>query len=842
MILKKKLLSTILSAALIASNTAVYLPVSASAEINDELSVTVSFEGLTLGQGLYFEPETYTLSEINELVDGDYTEDDLTAAIATYAFMLDHDVDYTMTGDWTSGAYLSSIKNIDKGYTAIPEVITENSGISDDENDGNADDYLGEFDYSFMSGWMITVNDFMIDVGASDWIFTDSENQGKYVSDVENNYVVRWQFTLYGYGADLGIDTGWGMPAYFDGAKKANLYAAYAKSIDAEKKKSALAVMENLTATQAEVDAAYELLITENSAVTAENALSDGLAKLAETVTEPQFGTGAGEWSVLCLARSGFYDKDSTYFADYYSRIVNTVNETAAKVNLNGALHKSKSTDNSRLIIALSAIGRDARCVGNYNLIKPFDDFNWIKKQGINGPIFALIALDTNNYQTTDTTIRQQCIEFILSKELENGGWALSGKNPDPDITSMALQALAPYKNDENIKPVIERAVAVLSAMQNENGGYASWGSVNAESIAQVITACTALGINPNTDARFIKNGNSIVDALLAFYNADTKNFSHVIGDGGNAMATDQCLYALTAYQRMNEGKSSLYDMSDVEFIGNRAEIAGVSLDIDEKIIVNFYCDVDEKVLEDETVKMQFTLPNGKKISTPVSEAVKTNEGGKQYFVFSCGVAAKEMTATITAEILSADGKSYAEYSYSVIDYAKAILNGDYDENTKTFVKSMLNYGGYSQEYFGYNTENLANKDIDGTLGEVDGSKIEDKKSVGSLPDGITYYGTSLLLENEIIVRHYFKLTDNSLAKTYNLKENHIGWYLDCEPVSAANLGKQITTKIGDYTIVYSPMNYVKLVAANTEDTKLKNVCAALYEYWQAAEQLGGEI
>ena len=314
--LKKKLLSTVLSAVLLASNTAVCLPFSASAEVNDELSVTVSFEGLTLGQGLYFEPETYTLSEINELVDGDYTEDTLTAAIATYAFMLDHDVDYTMTGDWTSGAYLSSIKNIDKGYTAIPEVITENSGISDDENDGNADDYLGEFDYSFMSGWMITVNDFMIDVGASDWIFTDSENQGKYVSDVENNYVVRWQFTLYGYGADLGIDTGWGMPAYFDGAKKANLYAAYAKSIDAEKKKSALAVMENLTATQAEVDAAYELLIAENSAVTAENALSDGLAKLAETVPEPQFGTGAGEWSVLCLARSRYYDKDCTYFDD----------------------------------------------------------------------------------------------------------------------------------------------------------------------------------------------------------------------------------------------------------------------------------------------------------------------------------------------------------------------------------------------------------------------------------------------------------------------------------------------------------------------------------------------
>lgn len=290
-----------------------------------------------------------------------------------------------------------------------------------------------------------------------------------------------------------------------------------------------------------------------------QSTLNTVLKRMSETVTEPQYGTIAGEWSVLCLARSGFYDKDSTYFSDYYNRIVDTVNEIAAD---NGALHKVKSTENSRLILALSAIGRDAQKVGNYNLLEPYNDFNWVKKQGLNGPIFALIALDTNNYLINDTTIRQQCIDFILEKELEGGGWALSGNKPDADMTAMALQSLARYRENEDVYSAIERGINVLSEMQNENGGYSSWGTVNSESIAQVITACTALGIDPDVDERFMKNG-SAVDALLSFYDNSSEMFSHTLGDGGNAMATDQCSYALIAYLRYRNGKNALYDMTD---------------------------------------------------------------------------------------------------------------------------------------------------------------------------------------------------------------------------------------------------------------------------------------
>ena len=169
--------------------------------------------------------------------------------------------------------------------------------------------------------------------------------------------------------------------------------------------------------------------------------LAETLAQLATKVPEPNFGTLVGEWTVLCLARGEYFAKDDPYFAGYYSRIETAVQENASAVNKNGALHRAKSTENSRLIVALSAIGKDATDVAGWNLITPYDDFNWIKKQGINGPIWALIALDTASYQTGDPTIRQQCLDFILERQLEDGGWALTGSVSDPDITAMTLQA-----------------------------------------------------------------------------------------------------------------------------------------------------------------------------------------------------------------------------------------------------------------------------------------------------------------------------------------------------------------------------------------------------------------
>ena len=299
--------------------------------------------------------------------------------------------------------------------------------------------------------------------------------------------------------------------------------------------------------------------------------LNATMAKLASTVTAPAFGTDAGEWTVFSLARGEYYAKDNAYFTDYYNRIVETVNETAASLNMNGALHKNKSTENSRLIVALSAIGKDATSVGDWNLVEAYsaNGFDWIKKQGLNGTIWALIALDSNDYITSDTTIRQKCIDEILSRQHNDGGWALEANKDyasDPDITGMALQALYPYRNQEAVTTACEEAFECLSKMQHDNGTFASGGSECAESCAWVIVACTTWGINPDTDTRFIKNGKSAVDGLLSHYLEDTAQFEHIVGAGVNGMATDQSTYALVAYNRFVNNKTTLFDYSDVTF------------------------------------------------------------------------------------------------------------------------------------------------------------------------------------------------------------------------------------------------------------------------------------
>ena len=300
------------------------------------------------------------------------------------------------------------------------------------------------------------------------------------------------------------------------------------------------------------------------------SVLNNTMAQLANTVTSPEFGTNAGEWTVFSLARGEYFKKDDAYFTDYYNRIVGTVNALAKSINKNGALDKNKSTENSRLIVALSSIGRDATAVGDWNLVEAYSSngINWIKKQGMNGTIWTLIALDSNNYATSDTTIRQQCVDAILEAQHNDGGWSLVTNKTQPsnvDITCMTLTALYPYREQPEVAKVCETAIKWLSDAQLETGGFPYGSGETSESCAWAIVALTTWGINPDTDARFIKNGKSAVDNLLSYYIEDKAMFAHQ-GTEPNAMATDQACYALVAYQRFINNQTALYDMSDVTF------------------------------------------------------------------------------------------------------------------------------------------------------------------------------------------------------------------------------------------------------------------------------------
>ena len=302
--------------------------------------------------------------------------------------------------------------------------------------------------------------------------------------------------------------------------------------------------------------------------------MAETSAYMRSADTNPSVGS---EWYVLGLARGGLSLKEK-YFSTYYNHTANYIEENKGILT-----NTSKYTEYSKRILVLTAEGKDARNVGGYNLFQYISDLSLVKEQGLNGPIWALLALNCHpensfpdNPSAGEQNSEAALVDFLLQSELSGGGWALMGNNADSDITGMTLQALAPYYNKagyENVTAAIDRGLTVLSEMQNDDGGYSTMGVETEESCAQVITALCSLGIDPETDPRFIKGGHWTIENLLSYHIAGS-GFMHVKEGAGNnggaaagtldGMATEQGYYALVAYQRLKDGKTSLYDMSDV--------------------------------------------------------------------------------------------------------------------------------------------------------------------------------------------------------------------------------------------------------------------------------------
>ena len=175
---------------------------------------------------------------------------------------------------------------------------------------------------------------------------------------------------------------------------------------------------------------------------------------------------------------------------------------------------------------------------------------------GIMSLVFGLHLLN-NGYKSSLYTV-DSLINEVLSYQLSDGGWAVIGSLGDVDVTAMAVQALAPYcGGNKNVKSAIDSALELLSKRQLDSGGFKSMGVENCESSAQVLTALSSLGIDQSRDDRFIKSGNTVLSAMLAYRNADG-SFAHT-GSGFNENATIQAFYSLRAYIRMLQGKTPFY-------------------------------------------------------------------------------------------------------------------------------------------------------------------------------------------------------------------------------------------------------------------------------------------
>lgn len=287
-------------------------------------------------------------------------------------------------------------------------------------------------------------------------------------------------------------------------------------------------------------------------------------------VPSPGVSSIGGEWAVIALARSGA-ENQQNFFDKYYDSLVKKLTDK------NGVLHDRKYTEYSRAVLAVTAIGKNAENVSGYNLITTLCDFDNTVWQGINGAIWALIALDSGNYAVGNTEIREKYIEKIISEQNSDGGWSLGETDAsDTDLTAMALTALAKYKNDEKISTAVISALDFLSNSQNENGGFSTYGTETSESVSQVIIALCALKI-PQNDARFVKNGKTAYDNLMTYYDGNGGFYHDADKSGSNQMASEQAFCALVSLKRFNENLCSVYDMTDVKKQNDNTNNAGLS-------------------------------------------------------------------------------------------------------------------------------------------------------------------------------------------------------------------------------------------------------------------------
>jgi len=275
-------------------------------------------------------------------------------------------------------------------------------------------------------------------------------------------------------------------------------------------------------------------------------------------------GDSTSDWTALILARNGWSD----HREDYLNGIWRYVNESYQK---QGGLDMIKATVWHRISLTVLALGADPTCFGEDANGDPIDliaegTYNWSRTdslgtQGTNAWIYSLMVLDALDYEIPKNAryTRGDIINSILECQLDNGGSHIGSGAPEVDVTAMALQAIAPYYGTmESVTENVDRALEYLSSQQNAQGDFGKGGS---ESCAQVILALCALGIDPESDARFQKAGGSALDGLLLYHTGE--GFSHLLGEKANTLSTQQAAQALTALDRLRNGESRLYDFTD---------------------------------------------------------------------------------------------------------------------------------------------------------------------------------------------------------------------------------------------------------------------------------------
>ena len=239
----------------------------------------------------------------------------------------------------------------------------------------------------------------------------------------------------------------------------------------------------------------------------------------------PQFD--GSSYQIMAAARMGRNYDYSSYLQNMETVVSGYTPYTPASVYATAAL-------------AVEAAGGDPGYFAGRNLLS-----DGIYNRAADSP---LIGGDIN--EVSRSLIALDMITAIVNERAEDGSIGANAYN-----TALSLTALSNHVGEAGVSAdIINSAVDYLSTAQGANGDFG-----DLETTALVSMALNAIGIDGDTDTRFIKNNNSIIDGIMSYLASDGSFYAYS-DHTGEATGIASC--ALTSHIRMTEGSSDFYDFT----------------------------------------------------------------------------------------------------------------------------------------------------------------------------------------------------------------------------------------------------------------------------------------
>jgi hypothetical protein len=214
----------------------------------------------------------------------------------------------------------------------------------------------------------------------------------------------------------------------------------------------------------------------------------------------------------------------------------------------NALAYSDKAGPAAKLVLGLVALNQDPRDFAGADFVSEmeshFDGADHSYGEGVFDHCIYILARSKLGLSPASGSV-----DHLKSKQTADGCWEYGdGWGCDTNTTSMAIQALV-----EVGVPVADGAVQdaldYLAGARNSDGGWpydplSQWGTdSDANSTAFVVQALVAAGENINSGGPWERQGNTPVEALLAFQNPQTGAFTY--GGLDSVYATYQAVPAL---------------------------------------------------------------------------------------------------------------------------------------------------------------------------------------------------------------------------------------------------------------------------------------------------------